>query len=255
LLGHEVRWQLVRILARSDHQVNELVELVGERQNLVSYHLNLLRLAELVSERRSSSDARDVYYHLDLDRVGSGLDAATAALHPSLHVRLGGPALQKVPDLPQRRILFVCTGNSARSLIAEALMRAQSGGALEVHSAGPRPAGVHPLALEVISEWRLATRGLRSKGLEEVADIEFDHVITLCDIAREQCPRLPGDPEYIHWSLADPAAVMGSMEARRRAFRAAAAELNRRISHLVSRLASADSRAASKPVVGGKTHA
>lgn len=249
-MGHDLRWRLLRALSRSDQRVNELVDQVREPQNLVSYHLGLLRRSSLVSERRSSADGRDIYYHLNLDRLGPQLVAAAGALHPAL----GGAAPRSAAERREAlrgRVLFVCTGNSARSLIAEAMLRARANGALETFSAGPKPAGVHPLALEVLSEMGIATTGLRSKGLDGVAGLKFDRVVTLCDIAREECPPVPGGPEYIHWSLPDPAAVGGPVDKRRAAFRSTANEIADRVDRLLQLMAT--EQLTRKSQVGGNS--
>lgn len=252
LLGDDLRWRLAAAMARSDRRVNELVESVGKPQNLVSYHLGLLKRSRLVSERRSSYDRRDVYYHLDLDRLCSDLTGAAAALHPSLRPSL--PPGRAARGASRRaRVLFICTGNSARSQMAEAIFRQQSPDAFEVHSAGPAPAGVHPLALSTLSELQVESSGLRSKSLDEVAHTRFDFVISLCDIAREECPPLPGTPEYMHWSLPDPAAVSGSLAQRRTAFRSTAKELAHRIEHFLQ-LATQVDGPPSKSAVGGAAH-
>ena len=250
VLGHDLRWRLLTVLSRTDQRVNELVDRVGEPQNLVSYHLSVLRQARLVSERRSSADGRDIYYQLNLDRLGSELGGAAAALHPSLWSDTPSGSEGRHRHRPITRVLFVCTGNSARSLIAEAIVRERGAGEVEAFSAGPRPAGVHPLALEVLREMGIATKGLRSKGLDEVAPLEFDYVITLCDIAREECSPLPGRPEHMHWSLPDPAAVIGRMDSRKAAFRLTANELVDRISHLMPLIAA--NEPAKKSQVGGR---
>jgi protein-tyrosine-phosphatase/DNA-binding transcriptional ArsR family regulator len=243
LLGHPIRWALVRALASTDLRVGELVSQVGERQNLVSYHLRQLRQARLVAERRSSADARDVYYALDLAAVWAALDRSAGALHPAL--RLVSEQGVVAPGAGVRsRVLFVCTGNSARSQIAEALLNDLGRGALDVASAGHRPAGVHPLALRVLTKLGLPTGGLRSKGLDEVAAIDFDHVVTLCDVAREECPDLLGEPRRIHWSLRDPAAVDGPEALRLRAFEQTASELRVRIAFALPLLAGRGSSAA-----------
>src|SRR4051812_30936666 len=113
LAAHPLRWRLLTELSAGDHRVRELVGLVGEPQNLVSYHLRLLRGGGLVTARRSSFDARDTYYRLDLERCAHALAAAGGALHPALRLAPGPPP----PDggLARIGVLFACTGNSARS--------------------------------------------------------------------------------------------------------------------------------------------
>jgi protein-tyrosine-phosphatase/DNA-binding transcriptional ArsR family regulator len=232
LLGHDIRWRLVQQLSHGDSRVGELVEAVGERQNLVSYHLGLLRRAAMVSERRSSHDARDIYYSLNLGGVRDGLDQALARLHPALAVSLleTNPASPKAARHP--RLLFVCTGNSARSQLAEAIARDLAGGAAAVFSAGPRPAGVHPMTLTVLKELGLPADNLRSKSIDEVG-VRFDFVITLCDVAREDCPPFPSHADVIHWSLPDPARSGDSRRELRQAFKRTAEELRLRITYLL----------------------
>src|SRR5438093_9862736 len=130
LAGHPLRWQLLGELARSDRSVHELTGLVGEAQNLVSYHLGKLREVGLVSTRRSSADGRDAYYTADLTRIGELLTASAGALHPGL--RLTPPSGGS--DGPGAvTVAFLCTGNSARSQMAEALTRDRSGGAVQAY--------------------------------------------------------------------------------------------------------------------------
>jgi protein-tyrosine-phosphatase/DNA-binding transcriptional ArsR family regulator len=203
LAGHPLRWRLLGELARSDRIVHELTELVGEPQNLVSYHLGKLREGALVTSRRSSADRRDTYYGLDLARVGALLSAAGGALHPGL--RLTAP-LRDDASIGAVRVLFLCTGNSARSQMAEALARARSGGTIEACSAGSHPKALHPNAVRVMrDEYGLDLAAQASKHLDVFADQRFDWVISLCDRVREVCPEFPEYPETIHWSIANPA--------------------------------------------------
>jgi arsenate reductase len=126
--------------------------------------------------------------------------------------------------------LFLCTGNSARSIIAEALLKRSGGDAFEVHSAGTEPKGINPLTVRVLEQDGFDASGLRSKGMNEYLDQRFDYVITVCDRAAEVCPVFPGDPERIHWSFADPAAVEGTDVVKIAAFQATLREMRQRIS-------------------------
>jgi protein-tyrosine-phosphatase len=234
LAGHPLRWRLLSELGRSDRMVHELTGLVGEAQNLVSYHLGKLRDARLVFARRSSADGRDSYYGLDLARFGALMSAAGGALHPGL--RLTSPSPSEALTAPVR-VLFLCTGNSARSQIAEALARARSGGAIEAVSAGSHPKPLHPNAVRVMREDHgLDLASQASKRLDVFAETKFDWVISLCDRVREVCPEFPGHPEVVHWSIANP--VTGEAdEITYPLFRQTAAELSTRIDYLLAALA------------------
>jgi ArsR family transcriptional regulator, arsenate/arsenite/antimonite-responsive transcriptional repressor / arsenate reductase (thioredoxin) len=230
LAGHRLRWRLLSELSRSDRSVNEMTELVGEPQNLVSYHLGKLRDGRLVSARRSSADRRDSYYRLDLARVGELLSATGGALHPGLRLTL--PSHDDAP-IGAAKVLFLCTGNSARSQIAEALARERSGGAIEAYSAGSHPKSLHPNAVRVMrEEYGIDISGQASKHLDVFAGRRFDRVISLCDRVREVCPEFPGRPETIHWSTADPAAGDAG-GGTYPLFRQMAAELETRIAFLL----------------------
>ena len=108
------------------------------------------------------------------------------------------------------RVLFLCTGNSARSIIAEALLKSAGGDDFEVYSAGTEPKGLNPFTVQVLEQERFDTRRPPLQDMDEYLDQRFDYVITVCDRAAEQCPVFPGDPQRIHWSFPDPAAVEGT---------------------------------------------
>ena len=118
------------------------------------------------------------------------------------------------------RVLIVCTGNSARSQMAEGLLRDMGAGAIDVFSAGTRPGIVRPEAIAVMAERGIDISGHRSKHVDEFKDQRFDYVITVCDSANESCPVFTGAPHRIHWSIPDPAAVEGTEAERLAAFRA-----------------------------------
>lgn len=117
------------------------------------------------------------------------------------------------------KVLVLCTGNSARSQMAEAFLRSLSDVDIDVSSAGVAPTQVRPEAVQVMQELGIDASGLRSKSVEEFAGQEFDHVITVCDNAAENCPVFPGHATRVHWSFEDPAAAIGTEEERLDAFR------------------------------------
>jgi len=121
----------------------------------------------------------------------------------------------------KHRVLILCTGNSARSQMAEALLRHIAGDDFEVHSAGVSPTAIKPEAVDILKENGIPSDGLWSKSIDEFAGQDFDHIITVCDNANENCPIFPGKAERIHWSIDDPAAAEGDREQRLNAFRIA----------------------------------
>lgn len=226
MAAHPLRWALMTELAASDRRVRELVTAVGEPQNLVSYHLGLLRSAGLVSARRSSFDGRDSYYHLDLARCAAAFGDAATSLHPALTP--GEPDVRT----DGRSVLFLCTGNGARSPMAEALLRRRHGNRVRVASAGshPRPA-LHPNTVRVLREEYGIDGGLhRPQPLDAVMG-PFDYVITLCDKIRE-IPRDHGAAVTMHWSLPDPSAAAANDAASYPAFQRVASEIESRIRYL-----------------------
>jgi protein-tyrosine-phosphatase/DNA-binding transcriptional ArsR family regulator len=240
LAGNPVRWRLLTELARSDLRVWELTARVGQPQNAVSYHLGRLRAGGLVTVRRSSADQRDSYYHLELTRCGELLATTGAALHPGLATSTGlasGPAAagQRRRATPMR-VLFVCTGNSTRSQIAEALLTRAAGDRVTAASAGSHPRDVHPNTVRVLREYGIDIAGRRGRHLDALTRRRFDYVVTLCDKVREVCPEFPGGPELIHWSIPDPA-TGDTGRAAYPAFRRVAADLHTRIGFFTRRVA------------------
>jgi len=243
LAAHPLRWRLLTELAGSDYRVRELVTRVDQPQNLVSYHLRLLRDGGLVTATRSSFDGRDSYYHLDLDRCADALTDSGAALHPTLRRVAETPTLP-VEQQRSRRIavLFVCTGNSVRSPIAEALLRHHSADHVAVTSAGSRPKRrLHPNTIRVLREtFGIDIASQRPQHLDTLAGHMFDHVITLCDRAREDCPEFPYRPRRVHWSIPDPATADDNDDANYPAFQRTAADIDTRTRHLLPVLTATD---------------
>ncbi len=182
-------------------------------------------LAPMLAEQRAAiARQRD-----DLDRLEAEL------LDLELTIAAAGRATREdhaMPDAPIR-VLFVCTGNSARSQIAEALLTRFGGPDFEVYSAGTEPKAVNPFAIQVLAglgiDWSAAT----SKSVTEFLDQPWDYVITVCDRARQACPVFPGEHNSLHWGLEDPAEVEGTDAEKRAAFEGTARELTQRLRPLV----------------------
>src|SRR4051812_21533824 len=234
LAAHQVRWRLLHELVRSDRTVSELSELLGERQSLVSYHLTQLRNGGLVRVRRSSADGRDSYYAVDLADCGEQLQAAGGALHPALRLAAAPPPARAQRGSRRRpSVLFLCTGNSARSQMAEAMLREVSAGTVKTASAGSHPKPLHPLAVRVMQKRGLDISSNRTKHLDEFLSQRFDVVVTLCDRVREVCPEFPSHPVLTHWSVPDPALVPSGARVTVAAFERTATELEDRIRFLL----------------------
>jgi protein-tyrosine-phosphatase len=176
-----------------------------------------------------------VYYRVDLFRCRDLLGGIGLALHPGLSL---------VPTPPddsglrgaRARLLFLCTGNSARSQIAEALVERRSEGTVEARSAGSHPKVLHPNAVRVLAERGIDISGRPTTPLSRFARNRFDRVITLCDKVREICPEFPGAPIAAHWSIADPAAAGHSDEATYPAFEQVTDEIESRVALLLADL-------------------
>lgn len=234
LLAHELRWNILVLLGWSDYCVQDLVRLLGHPHNLVSYHLRRLYEHHLVTERRSSADGRDIYYSLDVDALRRLYFAAADSLNPALNVPQTA-LYASVSHLPTKkvRVLFLCTHNSARSQMAEGILRQLSAGRIEVHSAGSEPRELHSLAVQAMSRMGIDISQQRPKHLDEFDGQSFDYIVTVCDRVRESCPTFPGDPKQVHWSFIDPAAVGGSEQERSQAFDQVALQLMNRIRYFL----------------------
>ena len=231
LVADPRRWQLLSHLSESDRRVGELVALTGEAQNLVSYHLGELRSAGLVTSRRSSADGRDTYYRLELERYAAEFANAASSLHPSVRLAPAVPPAGAGRHTKKHRVLFLCTGNSARSQIAEAMLAARLGDRVEAVSAGSNPKELHPLAVRVLAERGIDIAGHETTSMERFTRKRFDRVITLCDKVREVCPEFPGEPRHAHWSMPDP-----SVEGTYEAFVRTADDIETRVTQLVAQL-------------------
>jgi protein-tyrosine-phosphatase/DNA-binding transcriptional ArsR family regulator len=236
LVADPQRWHLLTELARSDLRVNELSRLLGKPQNLVSYHLAELRRAGLVRARRSSADGRDTYYRVDLVRCRDLLSATGVALHSGLRLQPAAPTATPMPVGRTPLLLFLCTGNSARSQMAEALLEARSHHTVRARSAGSHPKTLHPNAVRVMADHGVDISGRSTKHLSLFARTRFDQVITLCDKVREICPEFPGQPAAVHWSMADPAAEGDTNAESYPAFCRTADDLEARIGLLIGQL-------------------
>jgi ArsR family transcriptional regulator, arsenate/arsenite/antimonite-responsive transcriptional repressor / arsenate reductase (thioredoxin) len=191
-----------------------------------------------VHSRQSAADRRDSHYSVDLAGCRDQLRAAGGALHPAL-----GLAATSAPGPGRRdvagrvpRVLFLCTGNSARSQIAEALLESISQGTVAAESAGSRPKPLHPNAVRVMKDRGIDISTNRTKHLDQFVAQHFDVVITLCDRVREVCPDLPTHPDLVHWSIPDPALAGPDEHATLAAFERTAVELQTRIEFLLPTL-------------------
>ena len=133
------------------------------------------------------------------------------------------------------RVLILCTGNSARSQMAEGLLRHEAGNAFAVESAGLEPSFVRPEAIEAMREIGIDISAQRSKSIDEFTAQPFDYLITVCDNANQNCPVFPGVTRRVHWSIEDPAGVAGTEQVRLAAFRAARDDLRTRLKKFIER--------------------
>jgi ArsR family transcriptional regulator, arsenate/arsenite/antimonite-responsive transcriptional repressor / arsenate reductase (thioredoxin) len=246
-LGHPGRLAVFRLLARrapGGVRPGEMIAALGLKPSTLSVYLAALERAGLIVSKR---DGKSILYRIDLNEVGqliAYLVADCCRGRPELCLPLAAGALQRlegetpVGDRPFN-VLFICTGNSARSIMAESILRKDGVGSFRAYSAGSRPKGaVNPFALKVLQSYGYPVDGLASKSWDEFVQAgapRMDFVLTVCDnAAGEACPLWPGQPITAHWGIEDPAAVEGSDIDKERAFVTAFRYLKNRVSLLVS---------------------
>ena len=136
--------------------------------------------------------------------------------------------------MSRKRVLILCTGNSARSQMAEGLLRHLAGGRLDVRSAGTKPTQIRPEAVAVMQELGVDITGQHSKSIDEFRNQAFDYVITVCDNANESCPVFPAGTLRLHWPFADPAAAQGPEEERTKVFRKVRNEIQTKLNDFLT---------------------
>lgn len=239
-LADEPRLAILRLLLVGDLRSGELGERLQLPTNKLAYHLKQLRSLGLLRDHRSHADARDVYHRLDLDRLSSLYLEAGDFLHPGLTSAMSLTArtqadegmTEEPPAQRPLRVLFLCTHNSARSQLAEGILRRMGGDQVKAFSAGSEPTAVDPDAITVLQVLGIDPMLHTAKSLTMFSGQQFDYIITVCDRVRDVCPVFPSDPKQIHWSIADPA-LIEEPERRLAAFRAVAHELTTRIRYLL----------------------
>lgn len=248
-LSHEIRLSVFRMLVQAGPNgltPSFMAEELGVPAPPLSFHLKDLTHSGLIESR---PEGRNVRYSANFAAMNEligyltknccdGEDCEPDADGKRLRLQLFG---SRKADMSEKiyNVLFLCTGNSARSILAEVQLNALGRGKFKAYSAGSHPNGtVNPFAIEFLQNNGFQTEGLRSKSWDEFAAADapvMDYVITVCDqAAGEQCPFWPGQPMSAHWGVFDPAAVQGTDEQKNRAFRDTAAIMRKRIELFVS---------------------
>lgn len=221
-LDHALRWTMLTRLVTTDCRVHELADQLEQPINLISYHLKQLRSVGLVAARQSEADGRDWYYSINFDALQA------AYWHAGLSLGLKPqPSEATVLEEPLR-VLFICTHNSARSQMAEGLLRHLSHGRCDSYSAGHDPLALQPEAVTTMAEFGIDIHHQHAKSIRIFNDQTFDFIITVCDRARQHQNALPDGRARLHWGYRDPLAITDP-EARLCAFRDTAQQLSRRI--------------------------
>jgi len=231
-LGHPGRLAVFRLLARrapDGVRPSDIAEALDLKPNTLSVHLGTLAQAGLVTSERSG---KSVYYRLDLGQVGALVDFLVTDCcrgRPELCVPLAAQALRRFDGGEERmagrsfNVLFICTGNSARSIFAEAILNREGAGKFRAYSAGTRPySELNPFALEVLRKLGYDVSSLRAKNVAEFQTPDapkMDFVFTVCDqAANEECPPWSGQPVSAHWGMPDPVKVEGTPAEKSLAF-------------------------------------
>jgi protein-tyrosine-phosphatase/DNA-binding transcriptional ArsR family regulator len=227
-LADATRLAILNRLALTDLRGGEIVDWLGLPHNAVSYHLKHLRALDLLRDRRSSGDGRDIYYSLNLARVEQLYGAIGATLQVPC---MSAPEPRAPVTGEPLRVLFLCTHNSARSQLAEALLRQRAGTRMVVTSAGSAPTAVHSRTVALLEAHGIDSSVHHAKSLADFLETDFDYVITVCDRTREHCPAFPGEPRRMHWSIPDPIAYPDEASCAA-AFDAVWQELDQRVGYL-----------------------
>jgi ArsR family transcriptional regulator, arsenate/arsenite/antimonite-responsive transcriptional repressor / arsenate reductase (thioredoxin) len=246
-LGHEGRLAVFRLLARRAPDwvaAGEIAGALGRKQNTLSVYVAILTRAGLLRQRRQG---RSILYSIDLDRVGALLEFLVNDCcrgRPELCEPLAAHSLRRLEEKDRVsdrvfNVLFICTGNSARSILAEAILNREGAGRFRAFSAGTRPKiEPNPHVIAVLRQLGHDVSGLRSKRLEEFQGPDapkMDFVFTVCDqAANEECPVWPGHPISAHWGMPDPAGVDGTDAEKALAFREAYSMLRHRLAGFVA---------------------
>jgi arsenate reductase len=247
-LSHEGRLAVFRLLARRAPDwvpAGELASALGLKQNTLSVYVAILTRAGLLRQRR---EGRSILYRIDLARTGALVDFLVNDCcrgRPELCEPLAAHALRRLDEgnhcMTDRvfNVLFICTGNSAGSIFAEAILAREGAGRFRAFSAGTRPfSELNPHAIDVLRHLGHDVSGLRSKNVSEFRQPDaprMDFVFTVCDrAANEECPSWPGQPISAHWGMRDPVKVQGSDAEKSLAFMEAYRTLRHRLSAFVA---------------------
>lgn len=247
-LGHPGRLAVFRLLARrapDGVRPSEIMGPLGLKQNTLSVYLATLSRAGLVTSER---DGRSIYYRIDLKQIGALVQFLVADCcrgHPELCEPLAAHSLRRLnPDTETMTdriftVLFICTGNSARSIFAEAILNREGCGKFQAYSAGTQPSSsLNPTAIDLLKQLDYDTSGLRAKNVNEFQSIDapqFDFVFTVCDnAAHEDYPPWAGQPVTAHWGVDDPVRCEGTEGEKALAFREAFRQLHHRLSAFVA---------------------